>query len=155
MNFGLGPALGGDEVAAVDHGGGQMLVVDHGADAGTPGGAGVRFVVLGRAVAQHLEGVAALDQRMALHDQALQLDGADFGAVLLGLRAALAVLVVVELALHARRLAVEEVGQRPREIGNIGLEACVDQRFGQGLEQGGDGGFQRRSGRGSGSSSCR
>ena len=145
MHFGLGLALGRDEVAAVDHGGGQMLVVDHGARARTPGGAGVGFIVLGGAVAQHLEGVAALDQRVALGDQALELDGADFGAVLLGLRAALPVLVVVELALHARGLAVKQIGQRPQQIGKIGLKARVDQRLGERLEQGGDGGFQRGS----------
>src|SRR5262249_4668210 len=49
--------------------------------------AGVGFVMLGGTVAQHLEGVTALDQRVALGDQALEFHGVDF-----------------ELALHARAL---------------------------------------------------
>ncbi len=143
VHFGLGLALGREEVAAVDHGGGEVPVVDHGAGARAPGRAGVRFIVLGGAVAQHLEGAAPLDQRMPLGNQALELDGADFGAVLLGLRAALPILVVIELALHASALAMEQVGQRPQQIRNIGLKASVDERLGQGLEQGGNGRFQR------------
>ena len=35
--LGVGPAAGGDEVAAVDHGGGQVPVIDEAAGAGTPG----------------------------------------------------------------------------------------------------------------------
>ena len=79
---------------------------------------------------------------MPLGDQAFQLDGADFPTVLLGLRAALAVLVVIELALHASRLAVEQIGQRPQEIGNIRFKTGIDKRLGQTFEQRGNGGFQ-------------
>ena len=55
----------------------------------------------GGVVADEFEGVAALDQAEALGDQALELDRLDLGAVLLGLAAALRLLVDVELALDA------------------------------------------------------
>ncbi len=60
--LGVGAAAGGDEVAAVDHGGGQVLVVDEAARAGTPGRAGFGLVAFGGEVADLLEGFAALDR---------------------------------------------------------------------------------------------
>jgi hypothetical protein len=49
-------------------------------------------------VAKELHAVAALDQRLSLGDEALELDRADFGAVLFLLAAPLRLLIVVELA---------------------------------------------------------
>ena len=51
MQFGLGAAARGDEVPAVDHGGGQVLVVDEASGAGTPGRAGLGLIALGGEVA--------------------------------------------------------------------------------------------------------
>ena len=80
--LGIGPAAGGDEVPAVDHGGGQVLVVDEAACAGTPGRAGLGFVAFGGEIADLLEGFAALDEVLALGDKAFEFDGAHLGAVL-------------------------------------------------------------------------
>ena len=98
QHFGIGAAAGGDELAAVDHRGGQGAVVDHRAGARAPGRAGRGLEQFGGVVAEELEGVAPLDQAFALVDQALELDRLDLGAVLLGLAAALRLLVAVELA---------------------------------------------------------
>ena len=78
QHLGLGAALGGDEVAAVDHRSGQGAVVDHRSRARAPSRAGVVFEQLGGVVAEKLEGGAPLDQGQALGDQAFQLDRADF-----------------------------------------------------------------------------
>ena len=121
----FGAFAGGDEVAAVDHRGGQMLVADLRAGAGSPGRAGVALVVGGGFVAQELEGVPSLDQRVALGRQSLQFDGADLRAVLGLLASALRLLVVVEFAFDAIDRAVEEVDRRPEERVEIGFEpAC-------------------------------
>ena len=40
---------------------------------------------------------------------------------------------------------MEEIGQRPQQIGNIGLKPGVDQRLGERVEQGGNRGFKRGS----------
>src|SRR3546814_1971311 len=47
-DLGLGPALGVDEVAAVDDGGGQGAVIDLGAGERLPGRAGAPLAELGR-----------------------------------------------------------------------------------------------------------
>ena len=155
-DLGLGPALGGEEVAAVDHRGGQGAVVDHRAGARTPVRSGVAREVLGGLVAEELEGVAPLDQRHALGGEALQLDGADLGAVLFALAAPLRLLVVVELALDPVVGAVEEVDGRPEQVFEVGFEAGVGQAWRRGRRR-----CRRRrprrvcasgSGRGSGSS---
>jgi hypothetical protein len=73
-------------------------------------------------VAGELEGVAALDEAEALVDEALELDRLDLGAVLFGLSAALRLLVGIELALDAVGLAVEQVDERPQEVGEVVLE---------------------------------
>src|SRR3954452_13567049 len=51
-DLGLGPALGGEESAAVDHRRGERAVVAHRPGPGPSGGAGVGRVVLGGVVAQ-------------------------------------------------------------------------------------------------------
>ena len=139
-NLRLGPALGVDEVLRVDHRRGQGLVVHHRADARAPGGAGVGRVVLGGGVAQVLEGVPALRERQPQANQALQLDAFHLGAVLLGLAPALLLLVVVELAADAVRLAVEDVRERPEEVGQVVLEARAGQEVRDGVHRAEDGG---------------
>jgi hypothetical protein len=118
-------------------------VVDHRSGARAPGGSGRGLEQLGGVVADELEGVAALDQADALIDQALELDRLDLGAVLLGLAAALRLLVGLELALDADDLAVEQVDERPQEVGEIVLEPRARQhaaqRFDRGVELGLDG----------------
>src|SRR3546814_11323804 len=73
----LGGVLGGDELAAVDHRGGERAMVDHRARAGPPQRAGDRLVAFGGMVATELEGVAALAQPTALTDHTLPLARAD------------------------------------------------------------------------------
>ena len=109
--------------AAVDHRGGQRPAVDHRAGKRAPGGAGRALEQFGGVVAEEFEGVATFDQALALVDQPLEFDRLDLGAVLFGLRAALRLLVAVELGLDAADLAVEEVDERPEEIGEIVLES--------------------------------
>jgi hypothetical protein len=82
----------------------------------------------GGVVAGEFEGVAPLDEAEALRDQALELDRFHLGAVLFGLALALRLLVDVELALDALGLAVEQVDERPQQIGEIVLEAGGDPR---------------------------
>ena len=135
-HFGVGAAAGGEEVAAVDHRGGEGAVVDHRSGARAPGGAGRDLEQFGGVVAEELEGVAALDEADALGDQALELDRLDLGAVLLGLAAALRLLVGVELALDAVDLAVEQVDERPQQVGEIVLEARAGQHGAEGLDHG-------------------
>ena len=71
------------------------------------------------------KGVAALDHSHAFGDQPLELDRADFRAVLLGLAALLLVLVAIELASNLRRGAVEQVDRRPQEVLEVGFKAGV------------------------------
>ena len=87
-------------------------------------------------VAEEFESVAPLDQALALVDQAFELDRLDLGAVLLGLRAALRLLVAIELGLDAAGLAVEEVDKRPQEIGEIVFEPGAGQHRVEGLDDG-------------------
>ena len=69
--------------------------------------------LLGSLVAEEFQAVPALDQRLPLGGEALQLDRADFRAVLVPLAAPLRLLVVVQLALDPADGAVEEVDCRP------------------------------------------
>src|SRR3546814_9756318 len=85
-------------------------------------------------VAAELEGVAARDQAETLVDEALQLDRADLGAVLLELRAALRLLVGVEIALDAVDLAVEQVDEGPEQVVEIVLEPRVGQHRGEAVD---------------------
>ena len=135
-DFGVGAAAGGEKVAAVDQRGGERAVIDHRSGARAPGGAGRDLEQLGGVVAHEFEGVAALDEADALGDEALELDRLDLGAVLLGLAAALRLLVGVELALDAVGLAVEQVDERPQQIGEIVLEARAGQHGAEGLDHG-------------------
>jgi hypothetical protein len=82
------------------------------------------------------KGVAAFDEADALTDQPLELDGFDFGAVLLELAAALRLLVGVELALDAVDLPMEQVDERPQQVGEIVLEPRPGQQFAQRLDGG-------------------
>ena len=102
-------------------------MVDHRSGARAPDGAGRDLEQLGGVVAEELEGVAAFDEAEALVDQAFELDRLDLGAVLLGLAAALRLLVGVELALDAVDLAVEQVDERPQQVGEIVLEPRAGQ----------------------------
>ena len=77
---------------------------------------------------------AALDLADAVGDQPLELDRADFGAVLLVLAAPLRVLVVVEIALRAVGGAVEEIDGAPEEVFEVGLEARVGERRDERIE---------------------
>jgi hypothetical protein len=61
----VGSALGGEEVAAVDHGRGQRAMVDDRSGVWPPGGL----------VAEELHAVAAFDQSHALGDEAFEFDG--------------------------------------------------------------------------------
>ncbi len=107
--------------------------------------------VLAGLVAHQLEGVAALDERLPLGNQALEFDGLDLGAILLALAPALCLLVVVELAGDAVGGAVEDVRGRPQQVFKIGLEPCVAERGDESIEDVGDGpgdevAFGKRSG---------
>jgi hypothetical protein len=77
-----------------------------------------------------------LDEAEALVDEALELDRLDLGAVLFGLSAALRLLVGIELALDAVGLAVEQVDERPQEVGEVVLEAGAGQHGAEGLDHG-------------------
>src|SRR5579884_3593601 len=90
-----------------------------------PGRAGVTFELIGRLVAKEFHAVSALDQRLPLGREALQLDRADLGAILFLLAAPLCLFVVVELALNAAGGAVEEVDGRPEQVLEVWFEAGV------------------------------
>ena len=85
-------------------------------------------------VAEEFEGVATLDERQPLRDQPLQFDRADFRAVLFRLRAPLRSFIVVEISANTLRLAVEEIDERPKQIGEIGLEAGVEKEARQSFD---------------------
>jgi hypothetical protein len=55
----------------------------------------------------------------------LEFDRAHFGAVLLVLATPLPVFIVVELALNAGGLFVEEIGEMPEKIVEVGFDARV------------------------------
>jgi len=109
----------------------------------------VTFELVGRDVAEKLHAVAAFDQGEALGQEAFQLDGADFRAVLLLLAALLGVLVDVKVALCAIGGPVEEIDRGPQQALELGLEARVTERCDQGVKDVGDGtrddaGFRER-----------
>ena len=93
-------------------------------------------------VAEEFEGVTAFDQCQPLRDQPLQFDRADFRTVLFRLRSTLRGLVVVEVSADTLRLAVEEIDEGPKEVGEIRLQAGVEKEPRQGF----DGGFERKGG---------
>ena len=137
----LGAAFRGDELAAVDHGGGQGAMADHRARARAPARAGHRLIAFGGTVAAELERIAALDQADAPQGQLLQLDRADFGAVLLQMGAALRLLILIELielALDAVDLAVEDVDEGPQQIVEVLFEPRTGQHRGKRVSDGAD-----------------
>src|SRR3546814_17732599 len=87
-DLGLRAALGVDEVAAVDDGGGQGAVIDLGDGQRLPGRAGAHREELCRMVAQELEGIAPLDERQALGAKPPESDRAALEDVSLALGAA-------------------------------------------------------------------
>lgn len=95
--------------------------------------------MFGGLIAHQFEGVAALQQGLTLGGQALQLDRFHLAAILFALKAALALLIVVQLAFDAVGGAVEEIDRRPEEIVEVGFEAGVFERGDQGVEDVGDG----------------
>ena len=82
--------------------------------------------------------VAPFEEVLALVEQPFEFDRLELGAVLLGLAAPLRLLVVVEIALDAVDLAVEEVDDRPEQVGQIFLEARVGQHRAEGVEDFGE-----------------
>ncbi len=75
---------------------------------------------------------------VAFGDHSLELDGADFRAVLLLLAPALLVLVAVEFALDAIGGAVEEVDASTTAVVEVGLEPRVAQGRDEGVEDVGE-----------------
>jgi hypothetical protein len=124
-HLGVGTALGGDEVAAVGHGGRQRTMVNHRPSAGTPGGACLRLVAVGGLVTEQLHAIAALDQQDAFGCELFEFNGLYLGAVLLALAAALRLLVAVEHALDAFDRAMEQVDGGPEQIVKVRLQPRV------------------------------
>ena len=77
------------------------------------------------AVAKVFEDLAAFEKGLAFGKEAFEFDGAHLAAILLGLRAALAVFVIVEETLNASGLAVKEIDEMPGEIVKVIFEAGV------------------------------
>src|SRR3546814_13468008 len=70
-----------EEIAAVDHRRSQRLMLRARSGARHPGFADMKAELLGGAFAEELHGVAALDQRDAFGDLALEFDRADFAEI--------------------------------------------------------------------------
>src|SRR6202521_1323998 len=87
-------------------------------------------------VAKELEGIATFDEAYALVDEPLELSRFDLGAVLLGLAPALLLLVRLERAFDAVDVAVEQVDERPEQVGKIVLEPRADKRAAQRVDHG-------------------
>ena len=138
--FQIGPALGGDVIAAVDQGRGQGTPVHVAARARVPGLAEMRLEALGGEIAHGLKGIAPLDERDAFGDQGFQFDRADFGSVLFALRPFLRLFVAVEIPAHPRRHAVEKVRGGPEQVFEVGFQPRVGQRRDERVENVGDGG---------------
>jgi len=77
-------------------------------------------------VVEKFEGVATLDKRQPLRDQPLQFDRPNFRTVLFGVGTTLRGFVVVEVSADTLRLAVEEIDEGPKQIGEISLQAGVE-----------------------------
>ena len=83
---------------------------------------------LGGVVAAELEGVAPLDQADALRGQALQLDRADLGAVLLELARRCACSLASSSRSMRLDLAVEQIDEGPEQVVEIVLEPGVGEQ---------------------------
>jgi hypothetical protein len=68
-------------------------------------------------------------------DESFELDRPDFRAVLLALAAALVALVGVKRAFDAVDPAVEQVDQRPQQIGQVGFKPGVGERQGDRVKE--------------------
>ena len=134
QHLGLGPALSGEEIAAVDHCRGEVAMVDHRTAARPPGRAGVVLEGVRREVAEEFHAVAPFDQGLSLRREAFEFDALDLAAILFPLKAALPLLVVVEFAFDPVGGAMEEIDRRPEEIVEIGFEAGVAERRDEGVE---------------------
>jgi hypothetical protein len=117
-----------DELTAVDHGCGQCAMVHDRAGTRPPHLPSVNTVKLGSTVTQELEAVAALDQDEPLGDQALELERAHFGTVLLALAFPLRGLIGIEVALDLFDAAVKDVDERPEQRLQIRFETGVGER---------------------------
>src|SRR3546814_4646100 len=87
-----------DKIAGIDHRGCHGLAVDQRTAARSPGAVGVKLELIDTGVAKEFHSVAAFDEARAFAQQALQFHRTNLGTVLLGDRAALRNLVVVEQA---------------------------------------------------------
>src|ERR1700738_4861027 len=103
---------------------------------GRSDGAGRDFEQFGGVIAREFERVAAFGEAQSLVDETLELNRLYFGAVLFGLAAALRLFVDVELALDAVGLAVEQVDERPQQIGEILLEARAGEHGAEAFDHG-------------------
>ncbi len=135
-------AADGELVAAVDQRRGERAVVDDGPAIGTPGGAQKLFIAPDGEIAHRFHRVAAVLQDLAICDQPLEFDGADFGAVLDPLTGLLRVFVGGEAALDTIAAAVEDIDQRPQQVGKVGFGTCRIEREGECVEHFGDGAFK-------------
>jgi hypothetical protein len=63
------------------------------------------------------------EQRGALIDEALELEGFHLGAILLALASTLFLLVTVEMTLNAVDRAVKDVDGRPQQVAKVRFEA--------------------------------
>ena len=93
----------------------------------------------GGVIAHHVHAVPPFGQGQALGHQSLKLGGFHLGAVLLALEAALALLVVIEIAFDPGGRAVEEVDLAPEYFFEIGFHAGVGKARDESVEDVGDG----------------
>src|SRR3546814_4163228 len=119
-----------EEIAAVDHRRSQRLMLRARSGARHPGFADMKAELLGGAFAEELHGVAALDQRDAFGDLALEFDRADFAAVLLALLLALRLLVAIDIAFDPLAGTVKDIDDVPEQVFKIRLDARVDEAAG-------------------------
>ena len=110
-------------------------VIDHRSGARAPGGAGGDLVEFGGVIAHEFEGVAALDElrpwairRSSSTDLTSEPSCSDWP-----LRCACS--LVSSVAFDAVELAVEQVDERPQQIGEIVLKAGAGQHRAQGLDR--------------------
>src|SRR3546814_12156472 len=86
--------------------------------------------LLGVASAEERQCVAALDQRDAVGDLALEFGRADFAAVLLALLLALRLLVAIEIAFDPLAGTVKDIDDVPEQVFKLRLDARVDEAAG-------------------------
>ena len=146
-HFGFRAALGGEEIAAVDQGCGQVLVVHHRARAGPPGRAGV-MPNSAAAVAQCPDN-SAVRRGSGLRPSGAQVRWISPQSRPVRAAGGVAPLVVVERAFDAGGGAVEEVDLAPEHFFEVGFHAGVAQARDEGIEDIADR-TRRRSGSGIG-----